>query len=186
MQTTTIRFAGQDYPVSSTDVMRLILAQQDHERAEEASKFFGEIVDSVQKAFSMPAMPTLLAKIGDDLQGGIYAGPRFNMERRRFEHVIAAKELASGDHSWNNDKAEQAARAYRGGGYADWRLPTKEHGHLLQTYLQPMGKLPKKVCWTSTPFGSSGAWALDFECGDVGGWLRYIELAVLPVRIITA
>jgi hypothetical protein len=40
--------------------------------------------------------------------------------------------------------------------------------------------------WSATPYGSSTAWAVDFENGTVYYWGRYGEFRVRPFRSIIA
>ncbi|MNR61634.1 hypothetical protein D3C85_1834360 [compost metagenome] len=40
--------------------------------------------------------------------------------------------------------------------------------------------------WTSTPYGSIIAWAVNFEDGGVDCWGRFNEFRVRPVRSIIA
>jgi len=74
-----------------------------------------------------PSFLDLPAKIGDELQGGIYVGPI--IEEGKVVHLIAAPETI-GSAEW--DDAITKAAEYRGGGFDDWLLPSK---HWLMTAL---------------------------------------------------
>ena len=120
--------------------------------------------------------PSLPAEIGAELEGGIYVGPR--VENGRLIHLIAAKK-AIGKFEW--DKAQAASSDYEGEDCGDWFLPSKEDMQVALTNAQNLFD-KDEWHWTSTPFGSYYAWAVDFERGYVGNWGRYREFLVCPFR----
>lgn len=117
----------------------------------------------------------LPATIGAELQGGIYAGPY--VEDGQVHHLIVAHEDL-GRQEW--EVAGRHAKEYEGGGFSDWRLPTKNEG--MACLAAVAGLFEKSYYWTSTPYGSGSAWAVYFEDGAVRGWLRDGEFRVRPVR----
>ncbi len=117
----------------------------------------------------------LPAPFGAELQGGIYAGPHW--EDGKLVHLIAANE-SLGDKEWGD--AKTFAADYRGGGLDDWFLPNREQLEIARIYIQ--NKFEKVWHWTSTPYGSGTAWAVDFEHGSVLTHYRRAEFRVRPFR----
>lgn len=119
---------------------------------------------------------TLPAPIGSELDGGIYVGPHF--EGNQVRHLIAA-------HTSLGDREREAAVAAPSGlridGRDDWFLPSKNQ--MMSALMHAQECFEKKVHWTATPYGSYGAWAVDFEHGDVRINLRSNEFRVRPFRI---
>jgi len=89
------------------------------------------------------------------------------------------KLLERGDHP-----AALAASEYSADGHKDFYLPS--HRELLQIAAVEGFNEDTGYVWTSTPCGSSYAWAVYFEDGYVHGWLRGSEFRVRPVRSIIA
>ncbi|CAB3959410.1 hypothetical protein LMG7053_05911 [Achromobacter ruhlandii] len=89
------------------------------------------------------------------------------------------KLLARGAHP-----AAEAASEYTADGLADFYLPS--HRELLQIVAVEDFNGDAGDVWTSTPYGSYGAWAVNFEYGTVFSWSRYYEFRVRPVRSIIA
>ena len=130
-------------------------------------------------AESAPVTPAptiaLPAQFGAPLQGGFYAGPHW--EDGKLVHLIGANE-SLGDRRW--DGAKTAAQEYRGDGFDDWFLPSRDQLEIARIYAQE--KFEKVWHWTSTPYDSDDAWAVHFGLGlvDVGG--RGGEFRVRPFR----
>ena len=76
--------------------------------------------------------------------------------------------------------AAKAAAEYMADGHSDFYLPA--HREMQQTGAVLGFDEDGPAAWTSTPYGSDLAWALDFEYGYVYAWHRSNELAVLLVR----
>lgn len=119
--------------------------------------------------------PSLPAELGAELQGGIYAGPM--VENGRLIHLIAAKETLSRQ-EWDDAKGD--ASDYEGGDFSDWYLPSKAELMIALAHVQD--KFEKGYHWTSTPYGSCNAWAVDFEHGNVLILLRFHWFLVRPFR----
>lgn len=70
-------------------------------------------------------------------------------------------------------------------GHSDWRAPDQED--MMLAYINVPDLFDKDDWyWTSKPYGSYGAWAVNFENGFVFHWYRTIEFRVRPVRSIIA
>jgi hypothetical protein len=89
------------------------------------------------------------------------------------------KLLERGEHS-----AALAASEYSADGHKDFYLPS--HRELLQVVAVEGFNEEAGYVWTSSPYGSFFAWAVDFECGYVYFWVRSDEFRVRPVRSIIA
>jgi len=116
----------------------------------------------------------LPAAIGADLQGGIYVGSM--VEEGLLVHLIAAKE-SLGSHDWEAAKVESSR--YKGGGFLDWRLPTKDEAMVALVHAKSL--FEQEWHWTSTERGSY-SWAVDFEDGSVLTNHRDYEFRVRPFR----
>jgi hypothetical protein len=57
------------------------------------------------------------------------------------------------------------ARAYAGGGYTDWYLPSKDELNKLYLNRIAIGGFADASYWSSTEFGVDLAWSLDFTRG---------------------
>ncbi|BEG74466.1 Lcl C-terminal domain-containing protein [Achromobacter xylosoxidans] len=137
-------------------------------------------------------------------QGGVYIG-----QTAQGRHLFAAAALLDGTFEFGGygDKLEgysdldgtentrkllargahpaaEAASEYTADGLADFYLPS--HRELLQVVAVEGFNGDAGDVWTSTPYGSSLAWAVDFEYGTVYDWGRGSEFRVRPVRSIIA
>lgn len=119
---------------------------------------------------------TLPTTIGAELGGGIYVGPHF--EGGQVRHLIAAHDTLPTS-QW--DAALKAAGKYRGGGFSDWRLPSKNE--TMSALMHAQGLFEKGWHWTGTPYDSNYAWAVGFEYGRTDYGCRYDEFRVRPFRI---
>jgi hypothetical protein len=116
----------------------------------------------------------LPAAIGSELQGGIYVGSM--VEDGQLMHLIAAKE-SLGCHEW--EMAKVKASRYKGGGFLDWRLPTKDEAMVALVHAKSL--FDQEWHWTSTDRGSY-TWAVAFEYGYVDVFSRDDEFRVRPFR----
>lgn len=123
---------------------------------------------------AVPGPVGLPAAIGEELQGGIYIGPM--IEDGQLVHLIAAPE-SLGDRAWNT--AKEKAASYEGGGFTDWRLPTKNEAMVALIHAQEL--FDDCWHWTSTERGDY-AWAVGFEYGYVSRSYRGREFRVRPFR----
>jgi len=89
-----------------------------------------------------------------------------------------------GFHSW--DAAVKAAQNYLGGGFSDWRLPTKEELNLIYLNLRRknLGALGDDIYWSSTQNDSGSAWYQSLGNGiQRSGNIRSFSLCVRAVRV---
>lgn len=80
--------------------------------------------------------------------------------------------------------AALAASEYTADGHKDFYLPSRRE--LLQVVAVEGFNSDSGYAWTSSPYGSLDAWAVDFENVDVFDWYRCYEFRVRPVRSIIA
>ncbi|WP_454691179.1 hypothetical protein [Achromobacter aloeverae] len=117
-------------------------------------------------------------------QGGYYLGPRL-IDGKTHHRVMAAAahHLRKVKFEDIQSKIQSLAGAE---GFNDWKAADKED--VMLAYINCRQRFPQSgtdsIYWTSAPCGSTSAWALDFECGDVLTWYRRYAFAVLPVRSI--
>ncbi|NYT76525.1 DUF1566 domain-containing protein [Alcaligenaceae bacterium] len=153
-----------------------------------------------------PAQPTRY-KIGEYLhgQGGIYAGDiqgddgvLYGLAIGKEQDIGKAKwgpdgerDLSEWDGPGNTNRLNRAdhpaaylAAQYEVDGHMDFYLPARRE------FLIAMANVPKlfgkdSYYWTSTPIGSSSAWAVAFESGLVSLLNRSYEFRVRPFRRFT-
>lgn len=108
--------------------------------------------------FAKNVVPGLSLKIGDIGPGG---GIVFYIEGNKSYEV---SEML-GTSSWNG--AIKLCKAYRGGGYDDWYLPTKDELNLIYQNLRKAGKISgNDWYWSSSQYFDNGAWVQRFSDGD--------------------
>jgi len=74
------------------------------------------------------------------------------------------------------------ARAYRGGGYDDWYLPSKEELNQLYLNRSAVGGFASGVYWSSSEINAYGAWIQGFVSGNQNYNFKNVEWRVRPVR----
>jgi hypothetical protein len=81
------------------------------------------------------------------------------------------------------DYAAKLCADYRGGGYDDWFLPSKDELNLMYQNLkvQNLGGVSDDVYWSSSEY-NTGAWGQGFSDGYQGYGSRYNDYGVRPVR----
>ena len=88
-----------------------------------------------------------------------------------------------GKHQWA--EAEKVAEGYRGGGFSDWRLPTKEELNLVYQNLRKPGIITgtgDDWHWSSSQYHSTIAWAQRFGDGGQVPNSDHYEYAVRAIR----
>jgi len=80
------------------------------------------------------------------------------------------------------NSAAAVARAYRGGGYDDWYLPSKEELNQLYLNRSAVGGFASGVYWSSTEINAYGAWIQGFVSGNQNYNFKNVEWRVRPVR----
>ena len=150
-------------------------------RAQLAEQLATDIITNLQTkaAQQVPAYP--LGQFVSS-QGGIYVGARL-IDGRVHHRFIAPREQHPTEIKFD-DVGRAVASMGRIGGLDGWRPGDQED--LMLAYINARGHFPTSgqasIYWTSAPFGSTNAWALDFEDGHVYPWDRSLQRAVLPVR----
>jgi hypothetical protein len=121
---------------------------------------------------NMPTVPAY--KIGDSGPGG---GIIFFAEGSVFMECS----MDIGSYDWND--AIRAARNHRGGGFNDWRLPTRGELDLMYRNLfqKRIGGLIGTY-WTSTESGKDKAYGRFMGNDEVGARLKTRSLAVRAIR----
>ncbi|NYT76524.1 DUF1566 domain-containing protein [Alcaligenaceae bacterium] len=117
-------------------------------------------------------------------QGGIYIGSL--MKDGALHHLFVP---GGPEHDIEDVSFNDAAQAVQDKGeindHADWRVPDQRE--LMLAYINTPELFSKDDWyWTSTPIGSSNAWAVGFEDGYVHGDTRRDEFRVRPFRSIIA
>ena len=76
------------------------------------------------------------------------------------------------------------ARAYRGGGYSDWYLPSKDELNKLYLNKTAIGGFVSSRYWSSTEYNNLSAWYQDFTDGASGATSKttYISRNVRAIR----
>lgn len=149
------------------------------------------------KAIVLPACP----KIGEYLpgQGGIYVGDILGNDGVLYGLIDAGKSI--GKAKWGKDKewdlsdwdglsntnslgkdspAAKIAAEHEADGHVDFYLPSRRE--LIVAAANVPHLFEKAYHWTSSPYGSNYAWAVDFEHGDVLIRNRTSEFLVRPFR----
>lgn len=134
----------------------------------------------------MTAIATTAPTIGQEWpeQGGIFIGSR--LIDGAVHHVIipGGKEFDLAGVEFDQLTSAVAERG-EVNGHSDWRAPDQED--MMLAYINAPNLFDKDDWyWTVKPYGSYGAWAVDFEDGSVRYWRRYDEFRVRPVRSIIA
>lgn len=117
--------------------------------------------------------------IGDRGPGG---GAIFHVAGNRY---YECSEL-SGVADWETAKA--MCRAYNGGGYMDWYLPTKDELNYIYQNLRKTGKISgNDWYWAASPMDNEYAWSQRFRDGHQDGHLYELDsiIHVLAVRSFT-
>ena len=104
----------------------------------------------------------LSLKIGDIGPGG---GIVFYIEGKKAYEV---SEIL-GEVNW--ETAKTMAKNFRGGGYSDWYLPTKDELNLVYKNLRKTGKISGNSWhWSSSAYDNDYAWPQRFSDGDQGSY----------------
>lgn len=119
-------------------------------------------------------------------QGGVYIGDR--LIDGQVHHIVIPGGVEYDIPASHNNAAERIAAKGEINGFSDWRHGSQED--LMLAYIN----VPDLFCRegfdsiqvTSTPYGSSYAWVVDFETGSVLTDNRFYEFRVRPFRSIIA
>lgn len=129
-------------------------------------------------SFANDAVEGLFLKIGDIGPGG---GLVFYIEGTRAwecSEVLGAS---------NWEGAKTLCSEYRGGGYSDWYLPSKDELNLVYINLRRTGKISgNDGYWSSSEYDNSYAWRQIFSDGDQGDVYRPNKNDTYSVRAVRA
>ena len=99
-------------------------------------------------------------KVGDKANGGIVA-----MVKKK--HGLIVSEVHLVDLNWEQGK--RACSEYRGGGFSDWRLPSRNEIEEIYYTLQSTGIVKFESCYYWSGTENTGirslAWSFDFNTG---------------------
>ncbi|GHT82778.1 hypothetical protein FACS1894137_02330 [Spirochaetia bacterium] len=114
-------------------------------------------------------------KIGDRGPGG---GFIFYVEGGMYMECS----LNLGSFTWS--EAKTVARNYKGGGFTDWQLPSKEELNMIYQNLKKkgLGGLFEERYWSSSEYSSSAAWIQNFSDGSHDGYYKNSTVCVRAVR----
>lgn len=120
-------------------------------------------------------------KIGENYGGGII----FSLDSTGKHGLIASAEDQSSWSEWVN--ALLICRKYRGGGFSDWYLPSKDELDNLYKYCNAVADTLESddktsVYWTSTEISATHAWAQNFSNGTQISGAKDALARVRPVR----
>jgi hypothetical protein len=99
-----------------------------------------------------------------------------------FSNTIA---IITSQGATTTDYAAGLARAYAGGGYTDWYLPSKDELNKLYLNRVAIGGFAANNYWSSTEFGNDRAWRQNFSSGS-GYQSDYLKNFTFYVRAIRA
>lgn len=86
-----------------------------------------------------------------------------------------------GTATWN--EAFELCKNYRGGGYDDWYLPTKDELNLIYQNLRKTGKISgNDWYWSSSQYYNGNAWVQSFYGGSQLNLYKYYKYCVRAVR----
>jgi len=128
--------------------------------------------------------PAIRPEIGEYLpgQGGIYIGSR--LKDGQVHHLIIPGGPDFDIKASHNNAAERIAAKGDINGFTDWRHGEQED--LMLAYINVPELFEREgyesIQITSTPYGQSSAWFVDFEYGGVGIDGRDYEFRVRPFR----
>lgn len=134
-------------------------------------------VFGVLTSFASDAVEGLFLKIGDIGPGG---GLVFYIEGTR------AWECSEVLGSSNWEGAKSLCSEYRGGGYSDWYLPSKDELNLVYINLRITGKISgNDWFWSSSEYNNDSAWEQRFSDGKQGN-SNYDKNSTCSVRAVRA
>ncbi len=83
----------------------------------------------------------------------------------------------------NFEGAKKMCQEYRGGGFDDWYLPTKEDLNRIYKNLKTVEiSAADEYFWSSSPYDNGDAWVQRFSDGGKGGYDKDYALCVRAVR----
>ncbi|MFH1097444.1 MAG: DUF1566 domain-containing protein, partial [Candidatus Desantisbacteria bacterium] len=136
-----------------------------------------QVSTSPEEDKAVSSKPAVSHTIGEYYGGGIV----FFVDDSGQHGLIAATKDQSTKAKWNN--AVKICASYRGGGYSDWYLPSREELNLLQKQRNVVGGFANEriYYWSSTE-GSYGAWYQGFSFGTQHDGSKGLKVYVRAVR----
>lgn len=134
----------------------------------------------------MTATATTVPAIGQEWpeQGGVFIGSRLIDGVVHHRIIPGGTDFDLVDVGFD-DQASAIAERGEVNGHSDWQAPDQED--MMLAYINTPHLFDKDDWyWTNKPCGSTTAWAVDFEYGDVGHWGRTNEFRVRPARSVIA
>lgn len=92
--------------------------------------------------------------------------------------ILSDKELGA----QNYDAAMKKCTNFKGSGYYDWRLPTKDELGKIYAFRKEAGLFAKGAYWSATLDKGSNAWALNMYDGKPGTFSKEMSYYVRAVR----
>jgi len=86
--------------------------------------------------------------------------------------------------SYNWDNAMKAAQNYKGGGFTDWRLPTKDELNLMYVNIKPnkLAGFTEEKYWSSSQANRTVMWNQNFSDGSQNYVGKHVKGSVRAVR----
>lgn len=123
---------------------------------------------------SLPAVVKF--KIGQHYQGGKI----FYIDKTGKHGLIASPKDFAEMSEWST--AKNLCENYRGSGYSNWHLPTKEELNILYEQKDSIGGFAPSYYWSSTEADSKNAWYQVFFNGNQYGSFKTYKGKVRAVR----
>ena len=176
----------EDWEVTEAELdgglVQVVCASEQHNfssslQMEKGEDLYQRVYQMLRACMDMPKyQPKVTVAIGKRGPGG---GLVFHSEGSR---VYEVSEVL-GKHQWA--EAEKVAEGFRGGGFSDWRLPTKEELNLVYQNLRKPGIITgtgDDWHWSSSQYHSTIAWAQRFGDGGQVPNSDHYEYAVRAIR----
>ncbi len=176
----------EDWEVTEAELdgglVQVVCASEQHNffnslQMEKGEDLYQRVYQMLRACMDMPKYrPKVTVAIGKRGPGG---GLVFHIDGPKAYEV---SEML-GKHQWA--EAEKVAEGYRGGGFSDWRLPTKEELNLVYQNLRKPGIITgtgDDWHWSSSQYHSTIAWAQRFGDGGQVPNSDHYEYAVRAIR----
>ena len=176
----------EDWEVTEAELdgglVQVVCASEQHNfssslQMEKGEDLYQRVYQMLRACMDMPKYrPKVTVAIGKRGPGG---GLVFHIDGPKAYEV---SEML-GKHQWA--EAKKMAEGYRGGGFSDWRLPTKEELNLVYQNLRKPGIITgtgDDWHWSSSQYHSTIAWAQRFGDGGQVPNSDHYEYAVRAIR----
>ena len=176
----------EDWEVTEAELdgglVQVVCASEQHNfssslQMEKGEDLYQRVYQMLRACMDMPKYrPKVTVAIGKRGPGG---GLVFHIDGPKAYEVSEVL----GRHKW--EEAKKVAENYRGGGFSDWRLPTKEELNLVYQNLRKPGIITgtgDDWHWSSSQYHSTIAWAQRFGDGGQVPNSDHYEYAVRAIR----